>query len=180
MNAIIKHLTQVEEGMTLLDRDEVLQMVRVIRLIKAAAGTLYLFGNGGSHATASHFANDLTKMIKIRAVCVGDMTPVVTAYGNDTGWENMFASHLSAVCRDTDGLVGISCSGNSNNVLKGLGVGKTKGLLTIGLTGISNSSPINYLDLDALVHARVPDIRVQEDLHMMVCHAVVRCLQEED
>lgn len=178
MNTIVKHLSQVEEGMTLLNQDEVLQMVRAIRLVKNQAGTLYLFGNGGSHATASHFANDLNKIVSVRAVCVGDMTPVITAYGNDNGWENMYASHLAAVCKGKDGLVGISCSGNSANVIRGLEVGKA--MFAIGMTGMSNDSAINHLELDALVHARVPDIRVQEDLHMIVCHAVVRCLQEDD
>lgn len=178
MNKMLIHMSQVSEGMTLMDTDEVERLADMIKIVKNSKGTLYLFGNGGSHATASHFCNDLNKIVKVKAVCVGDLTPVVTAYGNDNGWERMFSSHLQNVLARGDGVIGISCSGNSINVLNGLLAGLQMECLAGGLTGMSDSNKMSELGLDALVHARVPDIRVQEDLHMIVCHAVVRMLQE--
>lgn len=180
MNSIRKHLSQVGEGMTLLDETEIEMAIHVIRLVKARQGTLYLFGNGGSHATASHFANDLAKMARVRAVCVGDLTPIVTAYGNDEGWANMFSSHIEQVIKSVDGVVGISCGGESQNVISGLDMGLRGGALGIGMTGLGNETLINKLGLDTLIHARVPDIRVQEDLHSIACHAIVRSLQENE
>lgn len=179
MNPISRHLSQVSEAMTLLDQDEVQHVVSIIYAIRLGRGTLYLFGNGGSHSTASHFANDLMKIAKVRAVCIGDMLPVTLAYGNDMGWENMFRMPLYELLDPHDGVMGISCSGNSENVLSALGHAKVKNNLTIGLTGQSDESKINHLGLDALVHVRATDIRVQEDIHLMVCHAVIRALQEE-
>src|SRR5258706_4585835 len=177
MNTIVKHLSQVSEGMMLLDQTEIQTVVHVLSAVRKLRGTVYLFGNGGSHATASHFANDLNKMARVKAMCVGDGIATMTAYGNDEGWANMFSAHLSKILTANDCVVGISCSGLSENVIRGLEIGK--GIcLAVGLTGLGNDTWINKIGLDALVHARVPDIPVQEDLHSFGCHAGVRSLQE--
>lgn len=178
MTQIRKHLSEVSEAMTLLNKEEIDQMVMVLEVIKRNGGTVYLFGNGGSHATASHMANDLVKMAKVKAMCVGDMSSSVFAYGNDNGWRNMFSDLLRGLVHPKDGLIGISCSGMSENVLEALAYGAGEGILTIGMTGPSLSSGINNVGLNALVHVMAEDIRVQEDLHLMVAHAVVRQLQQ--
>ena len=181
MKKIGIHFAQVEEGLTLMDQDEIAGMVHVLNMVKQNGGTVYVFGNGGSHATAGHFANDLMKMCRIKAVCVGDMASAMMAWGNDTGWENMFYGPINEMVQPNDGVVGISCGGNSENVTRALIAAKDEwGVLCAGMTGISNSSEINMIGLDALIHARVPDIRVQEDLHLMVCHAIVRAIQEAE
>ena len=181
MSVTKKHLAQVGEGMTLLDEDQIRQAIQLIRIVKERGGTMYLFGNGGSHATASHFANDLIKMGRVRAICVGDMAAAMLAYGNDEGWGRMFAGPLQGMlAAHLDGVVGISCSGDSANVIAGLNFAKAvPGVATIGLTGLGRSSAINALNLDVIIHAPVPDIRVQEDLHSIACHAIARSLQEE-
>lgn len=178
MSTIRKHLSEVSEGMSLIDMEEVGGIVMALEVIRKNGGTVFLFGNGGSHATAGHLANDLMKMAKIKAVCIGDMGSSMTAYGNDNGWVNMFTDPLRKLLGERDGVIGISCSGKSENVLSALGYAIENGNLTIGMTGQSESSEINHIGLNALFHAKYPDIRVQEDLHMMVCHAVVRTLQE--
>jgi len=177
MNSIRKHLSEVSEGMTLLDLDEVKQAVTMFTVIKRLGGTAYIFGNGGSHSTASHFANDLMKIGRVKAVCVGDMGPTVFAYGNDDGWGQMFRNPLSEMMTENDIAVGISCSGNSENVLNALGYAVEKKFLALGMTGMSQSSAINKLGVDHVIHAPFDDIRVQEDLHMMICHAIARSLQ---
>jgi len=178
MTQIRKHLSEVSEAMTLLNKEEIDQMVMVLEVIKRNGGTVYLFGNGGSHATASHMANDLVKMAKVKAMCVGDMSSSVFAYGNDNGWRNMFSDLLRGLVHPKDGLIGISCSGMSENVLEALAYGAGEGILAIGMTGPSLSSGINNVGLNALVHVMADDIRVQEDLHLMVAHAVVRQMQQ--
>lgn len=180
MNIINRHLADVEEGMSLLDTDEIERVVNIIRIIRQGVGTVYTFGNGGSHATASHFANDLMKVARVRAVCVGDMSSAMLAYGNDEGWGNMYCLPLAEMLSPNDGVVGISCGGSSENVVKALGLAVHRNNLSVGLTGMGDETPINKLGLDALVHVRVGDIRVQEDIHLMVCHAIVRSLQEAE
>lgn len=179
MSVINKHLSEVSEAMTLLDQERIKTAIMVLAVVKRAGGTVYLFGNGGSHSTASHFANDLMKMARINAVCIGDMSASMLAYGNDNGWAEMFLGPLKSMMKQGDGVVGISCSGNSANVLQAMQWAQDNDVLTIGLTGLSNDSLMDTLGPDALVHVPVPDIRVQEDVHLMVCHAIVRALQEE-
>lgn len=179
MSTIQKHLSQVSEAMTLLDEDEVMAAINVLSIVRKHGGTVYLFGNGGSHATASHFANDLMKMGRVRAVCIGDMASAMLAYGNDNGWERMFVDPLVELIKPMDCAVGISCSGSSRNVLEALEyVVQDGAILTIGMTGQSLDSEINRIGLNALIHANFPDIRVQEDIHLMACHAMARALQE--
>ena len=179
MNAINKHMRQVEEGMTLLDQGEVETLINLLKIVRRKGGVVYTFGNGGSAATASHFANDSLKMGRVKAICLNDSYPVVSAYGNDEGWEKMYMHPLIRLFNaDRDVAFGISCSGNSANVIKALEWALGSGGVAVGLTGSDDYSRINKLELLALVHARVPDIRVQEDLHSIVCHAVMRALQE--
>lgn len=175
-----KHLAQVGEGMTLLDEDEIQAAIGIVGLVKRYTGTLYVFGNGGSHSTVSHFAQDLMKQTHTKAICLGDAVPVVSAYGNDDGHENMYIKPLGTLLHPNDAVLGISCGGSSENVVRALAYAcKREDVMTIGMTGLGNETPINKIGLDALIHARVPDIRVQEDLHSIVCHAIVRALQEE-
>lgn len=180
MNPILRHLSQVSEAMTLLDVEQVRRFSDAIRVVKQAGGTMYLFGNGGSHTTASHFSNDLLKMAKVKAVCVGDMTAAMLAYGNDEGWQNMFVAPLRKLLKPTDGVIGISCSGNSRNVIKPLQYALGCGVLATGLTGLLGESIMSNLGLDVLVSVPADDIRVQEDVHLMICHAVTRMLQESE
>lgn len=181
---IEKHLAEISEGMTFLDKDEIDRAVQVLRLVRKNQGTVYLFGNGGSHTTASHFANDLLKMCRIRAVCIGDMAGAMLAHGNDNGWDDMFSGPLHKMMRENfeyDCAIGISCSGNSVNVCSALYAALQHGILTIGFTGMRLDSPLGLQKLNATIHTfGVGDIRVQEDLHLMVCHAIVRALQEGD
>lgn len=179
MNTIIKHMRQVEEGMTLLDVEKVEGLAAAMVGARKMGGRVYVFGNGGSAATASHVANDLMKICGVRAICLNDMYPVVSAYGNDEGWMDMYLLPLSKLFDvQKDVAFGISCGGNSENVVRALVWVVEKGGCGIGLTGQDMESRINKIGLSALAHAMVPDIRVQEDIHMIVCHAMVRAIQE--
>lgn len=173
------HMSDVEEAMTLLDHAEVERVVSLLQMTRELGGTVHLFGNGGSGALAGHFANDLIKMARVKAACLVCEKEIVTAYGNDLGWENMFMLPLMEKFDATkDCALGISCSGNSENVVKALQWAATQTQLTIGLTGLGDTSLINTIGVTALIHARVSDIRVQEDLHNIVCHAMIRMLQD--
>ena len=139
---------------------------------------MYLIGNGGSHATAAHMANDLIKMGKVKAVCIGDMTAVMTAFGNDNGWKNMFVDPLKEMLvKGKDAVFALTCSGNSENVVNALDWATGEGVLTVCLTGPAMNNRVSDLGVNALVRAVAADIRVQEDVHAMVCHAIVREMQ---
>src|ERR687883_249011 len=106
-------------------------------------GTVFVLGNGGSAATASHFVCDLAKGTRtdglpaFRVVSVTDNVPLITAWANDTSYDRVFAEQLSALVRPGDVLVALSASGNSPNVLAATRVARQLGAATIALTGQS-------------------------------------------
>lgn len=171
-----KHFQEVEDAMYQVKLDDIQKLTSVLQVVKKSDGVVYTFGNGGSHATALHFTNDLMKIVKLRSVCVGEISAAMLAFGNDEGWDDMFAAPLMRMLKPGDGVVAFTCSGNSRNVIEGLKVAEAHGHLAAGLTGNSIESEINGLNLDALVHVPAKDIRVQEDVHLMICHAVVRMM----
>lgn len=176
MNEIERHLHQVSEALTLLDVTKVQEAVELIRLTKSAQGTVWIAGNGGSAATASHFANDLTKMAKVRAVAISDLTPTTLAYGNDDGWDRMFANALIQLFKPMDCVVGISCSGNSMNVVNFVGVAIEKRCIALTGPDPSRLSLIVH-EPNVLIHAMSDEITVQEDIHSIICHSIARRLR---
>jgi D-sedoheptulose 7-phosphate isomerase len=173
------HFNQVSEGMSLVDFEQIKIVIQVLSAVRQQGKRVYVCGNGGSHATASHFVNDLIKQNHMKAQCIGNEVPTMLAFGNDDGWEYMYSNAIEKQFEEGDCVFGISCGGNSENVTNAMKMARIKKGFAVGLTGISNRSVIATMDVDGLVFVPVPDIRVQEDIHMMVCHAIVRTLQDE-
>jgi D-sedoheptulose 7-phosphate isomerase len=139
-------------------------------------GTVYLFGNGGSAALASHAACDLGKGTTspgkkpFRVVSLTDNVSLITAWANDTSFENIFAAQLRPFIQQGDIAFAISGSGNSLNVLNGLSVAREAGAATIGLTGFSGGKMRALCD----TCITVPSENMQhiEDSHLCIMHAV--------
>jgi len=137
---------------------------------------VYLFGNGGSAALASHAACDLGKGTTspgkkpFRVVSLTDNVSLITAWANDTSYENIFAAQLRPFIQAGDIAFAISGSGNSPNVLNALGVARDGGASTIGLTGFCGGKMKSLCD----VCITVPSENMQhiEDSHLCIMHAV--------
>jgi D-sedoheptulose 7-phosphate isomerase len=135
---------------------------------------LFVLGNGGSAATASHLVNDFQKCIYLagnrtfRAMALTDSVPLITAWANDTAYEHVFAEQLRPWVQRDDLVLAISGSGNSPNVLRAVQVAREHGAFTIGLTGFQGGKLKALVD-DCLV---VPCDNMQriEDVHMVVGH----------
>ncbi len=144
--------------------------------------TLFVFGNGGSAALASHCACDLGKGIavngnrRLRVIALTDNVPLMTAWANDASYEDIFAEQLDALVRKDDVALAISGSGNSPNVLKALQVAKNAGAFTIGLTGVGGGRMKTLCDLCVIVPSE--SMQVIEDLHVGVNHAIFSRLRE--
>jgi D-sedoheptulose 7-phosphate isomerase len=145
-------------------------------------GTIYFIGNGGSAATASHWVCDLTKGVRggqqpsFRAISLTDNMPLVTAWGNDTSYERVFAEQLAPLARPCDLVVLISASGNSPNVLLAAQTARVARAGTIALTGRSGGRLRNLVDLTVCVPSDV--IEQVEDVHVMIAHSVCVALRE--
>lgn len=171
---IANHLSAVNKALLLLDHESIAGMVNYLLKVQSCGGMIWLFGNGGSAATASHFANDLRKMALIKAISLPDQTSLITAYGNDNGWSNMFSHPLQAFIKPDDCLFAISCSGKSSNVLEAARMVEPHQLLI--LTGDPKNNPLADIPSSGLVCVSSPDIKVQEDVHLVICHAIVGAL----
>jgi D-sedoheptulose 7-phosphate isomerase len=143
--------------------------------------TVYVFGNGGSAALASHCACDLGKGTvvngnrRFRVLALTDNVPLMTAWANDASYEDVFAEQLESLVRKDDIALAISGSGNSPNVLKALDVARNAGAFTIGLTGFKGGRMKELCDLCVIVPS--DSMQVIEDLHVCVNHAIFSTLR---
>lgn len=152
------------------------ELGKPIQVLKEARDKNWLvltFGNGGSHSTASHFANDLLKACGMRAICISDMIPTILAYNNDDGKPSMFSSLIEKFSRSDYCvvLVAFSCSGNSVNVVEALRRPPTLRQNRILFTGNTGGVAQSYADI--VLKADSSNIRIQETVHLAMCHAIV-------
>lgn len=152
-----------------------------IRLLLAArenGKTVFFIGNGGSAATASHFANDISIGTRtgddrpFRAVSLTDNIPVMTALANDEGYDRMFIDQLKVHMRDGDALVAISASGNSPNVIAAVEYAKTRGATVVGMTGFDGGRLKALSDISLHLATARGEYGPVEDMHMIFDHLI--------
>ncbi len=139
-----------------------------------------LMGNGGSGATASHAACDLNKGVchgldkRFRVLCLNDNVPTLLAYANDVAYDRVFVEPLRNFLRPRDLVVGISCSGNSRNVVQAIEYANAHEAHTVGLSAFDGGR------LRALAHTSVwvpvRDMQLAEDVHMAIFHVATQAL----
>lgn len=168
-----KHIKEVILAVEHINSADLRSAVTLLSRVRATGGTVWLVGNGGSAATASHFANDLTKMAGMKAVSIPEMVPTMLAFGNDLGWEFMFSNIVAHVAVAGDVLVAISCSGNSPNVVNAVRVARERLCDVLALTN-DKTNALSIAQPNVLLRARHHEITVQEDIHSIVCHAIAR------
>jgi len=176
------YLSQVSATFANLPMDTIAEVVALIKTARENGMKVFTFGNGGSAATASHFASDLSKGAiskgkpRIKAFALTDNVPLLSAWANDTSYENIFAEQLENFIEPGDIAISISGSGNSPNVLNGVKIAKAKGATTIGFIGFDGGKLKDLVDI-ALV---VPNHNMEqvEDVHLLLEHVITTCLRE--
>lgn len=138
-------------------------------------GKVVLFcGNGGSGASCSHIVNDFQKNAGLKSICLSDCTPLLTAYANDTKWEQAFRWQVQT-WKDAGALVAVSGSGNSSNVLGALVEARSQRMKTIALTGFDGGAVKDTADIS--IHVPTESMQQAEDVHMIVLHMLFVGLQ---
>jgi D-sedoheptulose 7-phosphate isomerase len=161
--------------------DSICQVAETLLDCHQRGGTIFLIGNGGSAATASHFVCDLAKGVRggqqppFRAISLTDNMPLITAWGNDTSYERVFAEQLAPLARSGDVVILISASGNSPNVLLAAQTARVARAQTIALTGRSGGRLAQIVDLS--VHVPSDHIEQVEDAHVVIAHSVCVALR---
>ena len=169
-----KYLNEILISISL---SEIEQFIATLLKARDQGAKIYFIGNGGSAATSSHFANDLAigtreydKPFKVVSLC--DNNAILTAIGNDNGFDSIFSQQLQVLLNKGDVVVAISASGNSVNLLKAFDVAKQKGAITVGLSAFDGGK----LKIEADISVHVPTGKSEygpaEDAHMVLDHLV--------
>jgi D-sedoheptulose 7-phosphate isomerase len=173
-DAYIQYLQSVLRGI------EVKEIGRFIETVLDARGrgaTVFFMGNGGSAATASHFANDLAFGTNdyekpFRVISLTDNVPVLTALGNDYGYEEIFVRQLRVLGRPGDVVVGISASGNSPNLIRAFDYANSAGIKTVAITAFDGGKMRAMAAEGIHVPTGAKEYGPAEDAHMVLDHLV--------
>ncbi len=169
-----QYKSQLQKTLEVIDLDAVGRAIEILRKARDENRHIFVCGNGGSAATASHFVTDMVKGAsysresRFRIMALTDSMPTITAYSNDVNYECVFAEQLKNFAERGDVLIAISGSGNSPNVLCATEYANSKGCETIALTGRDGGK----LGGIAKLEIRVGEDHMGriEDAHLIVCH----------
>lgn len=175
-----KYLNELLHTLDYKTIEEVTQLI----LEKSKDGqTIFLIGNGGSAATASHFALDLAQCsqpgagLYFRTVSLADSAPLLTALGNDKGYEEVFASQIRNLFRKSDVLIAVSASGNSPNVVAAARLAKELGGVTVGVVGFDGGELAQICDHVIHVRTNKGEYGPVEDIHLIINHMIALYLR---
>jgi D-sedoheptulose 7-phosphate isomerase len=179
-NLINSYFDQLKKCLDSLNYDEIINVVNIMEEARKKHKKIFIFGNGGSAATASHFAGDVNKgvscgqKIRYRMVALTDNVPTIMAYANDVSYDDVFVEQLKNFIDDGDIIIGISGSGNSKNVLKAIEYANSRGNITIGITGYTGGILKDVSKYS--VNAKIDDMQIAEDIHMILTHLLMKLL----
>ena len=176
------YLLAVQDVLAHLDHEVVDRMIDVIWRGYEEGRTLFVFGNGGSAALASHFACDIGKGTvagrakRLKTIALTDNVALITAWANDKAYEEIFSEQLESLAEKGDIALAISGSGNSPNVIRGLEAGRRLGVQTLVLTGFAGGRAKTLADLCLTV----PSDSMQhiEDAHLCATHAIFLAIRQ--
>ncbi len=169
----------VSELATMLGRlpvSEIEQLIQVLQEARDRGSQVFVMGNGGSAATASHMACDLAKGATVpgkprfRVIALTDNIPLITAWANDAAYQDIFAEQLRNLLEPDDVVIGLSGSGNSENVLRAIRQANDMGAFTVGLSGFDGGKLHPIVDLG--IHIENHCIEQVEDIHLIIEHAI--------
>ena len=179
---ITDYVAGMKEALSSLPVDAIAQLVEMMLSAYERGAGIFIMGNGGSAATASHIVVDINKGVsyglekRFKMICLNDNVPSVMAYANDLSYEDIFVEQLKNFLEPRDLVIGISGSGNSQNVLKAIAYANRTGAATVGLSGFDGGKLATIANLPVVV--RVFDMQKSEDLHMMIGHIMMQFLAE--
>lgn len=185
------YLTTVQEAITKLDPAQIEGVVTALHAAYLNGKQVFTMGNGASAALASHMACDLGKGTsadlgrgpalsgarRLRIISLADNVPLMTAYGNDIRYEDIFVEQLKNLLNEGDVVIGISGSGGSPNVLRAMEYARARGAVTIGLTGAQAKAHMLSALCDHTLAAPLDLMEQIEDIHVIFHHVISMALR---
>ena len=184
MGHVENYRTRLSAAIDAVNEDAINAWIQRLARARSEQSTIFVAGNGGSGATASHFATDLGKGAsygkdeRFRVVALTDSIPTITAYANDVSYKVVFAEQLRNLGGPGDVLVTISGSGSSLNIIAVIEAAKELGMDVVSLTGFDGGASGPLAD----IHVNVPSDHMGriEDVHMALCHIAAFYFMESD
>lgn len=179
---ITNYLDSLKKAISEIDIAAVENLIAILKNAKDRNSTVYIMGNGGSSATASHFVCDIAKGIesgekRFKVICLNDNFASVTAYANDMSYDEIFSEQLKIFAQPDDVVIGISSSGNSKNILKAIEYANSRNCITVGLTG-SNGGELKKISQHSFhIETKKNELQIAEDLQLSVIHIIMKVLQ---
>lgn len=177
INEVKTYLEHETATLQKLDVAEINAALNLLEQTFEQGNTVFVFGNGGSSATASHFQNDFNKGVsehtekKFNFLCLNDNVATVMAVANDIGFDEVFRFQLTGHMQPGDVVMAISGSGNSKNVINAVEYAKEQGAKVIGLTGFGGGKLKELSDVS--LHVPINSMQITEDIHMVFDHLMM-------
>lgn len=171
------------EVMKMLDVSALENAAKLILAAYHSGNNIYICGNGGSGASASHITGDYIKGAsygldkRFRFICLNDNVTSMLAISNDLSYDEIFIEPLKNFAQKGDLFIGISGSGNSTNVVKAMQYAMDHGLQTIALSGFKGGKIKDMADVS--IYAPINDMQITEDIHMMSLHVIFQYIVKE-
>jgi D-sedoheptulose 7-phosphate isomerase len=184
MSLLMEYVRDLQATLAALPLEPIEQVVSILNQARLENRQVFIMGNGGSAATASHFVCDLAKNTRevgkphFKVIGLSDNMAILSALANDEGYENVFVQQLANLLNPGDIVIAISASGNSPNVLKAIDYARETGATTIGFTGYEGGKLGLMVDLNVLVRSNC--IEQVEDIHLVLEHMIIKSLKEMD
>ncbi|MBP7998598.1 MAG: SIS domain-containing protein [Chloroflexi bacterium] len=182
MDEISGYFADVKAAMDTVSPERIAEAIAILHEARQRGRKIFIMGNGGSASTATHLVCDLAKNTRVpgiphlRVIGLADNMAAFSAYGNDDGYENVFKYQLANLVEPGDVVIGVSCSGNSPNVVNAMTLAQESGAKTIGFTGFQHGKLGPMVDVE--LHVTGQHIECMEDIHLMLGHLITRALRE--
>lgn len=176
MESVSKYLREIQRVLAEMPEGKIARVVSLLHEAWRTRKRIFILGNGGSAATASHLANDLSKATivpgkaRLKVIALTDNIPLITAWANDTSYELVFKEQLENLLEGGDVVIGLSASGNSPNVLRAMEFARGQGAVTVGWTGLTGGRLKDVVD--HCVHSPTDDVGMIESTHLVLDHLV--------
>ena len=176
MDYVKKYLEDLKKTVALVNVNEIISVIDMLEKARNNKNTIFTMGNGGSASTASHFVNGLSQGATVegkprfKAIALTDNIPNMLAYANDVGYEQIFVEQLKNLMDKGDIVIGISGSGNSENVIKVIEYAKKNNITTVGMTGFDGGELRKIVDYS--IHIPCSFMEMVEDIHLSITHLI--------
>lgn len=183
MSFINEYLELLTNAINTLPKDMLQEHIDILKAAHADGRQVFLLGNGGSAMTAAHIACDFQKGVKevtgkrFKAMSITDNVALMTAWANDTDYDNIFAEQLDSLLHKDDVVIAISGSGNSPNVLKAVERANELGAITLGWSGFGGGKLAKLVHKPLVVESN--NMQRVEDIHMIIGHVVFAAMMKD-